>query len=102
MPNIGAPELIIIAIALIVLFGATKLPTFARSIGRSMRIFKSEVKGLQGDDKDDKDDKDEDGEQTKASAEEPAEQAKPELTETKSPAPEANAATPSQQSTEQR
>lgn len=98
MPNIGAPELIIIAIALIVLFGATKLPTFARSIGRSMRIFKSEVKGLQGDD-DEKDDK---GEQTKASAEEPAEEAKPELTEAKSPAPEANAASPSQQSTEQR
>lgn len=93
MPNIGAPELIIIAVALIVLFGATKLPTFARSIGRSMRIFKSEVKGLQKDDEGDGDD-------TKAAAaEEPADKAKPELTE-KAPASEATASTPAQQSTE--
>lgn len=61
MPNIGAPELIIIAIALVVLFGATKLPTFARSVGRSMRIFKSEVKGMQDDDSTDEKDKDKDG-----------------------------------------
>lgn len=95
MPNIGAPELIIIAIALIVLFGATKLPTFARSIGRSMRIFKSEVKGLQKDD--------EDGEDTKAAAtDEAADKANPELTEAKAPASEATAATPSQQPTDQR
>ncbi|MQA01328.1 MAG: twin-arginine translocase TatA/TatE family subunit [Streptosporangiales bacterium] len=56
MPNIGATELIIIAVVIVVLFGATKLPTFARSVGRSMRIFKSEAKGLQDDDEaDDKD-----------------------------------------------
>ncbi|MQA78952.1 MAG: twin-arginine translocase TatA/TatE family subunit [Streptosporangiales bacterium] len=58
MPNIGAPELIIIAVALVVLFGATKLPTFARSVGRSMRIFKSEVKGMQDDDATEEKDKD--------------------------------------------
>lgn len=52
MPSIGAPELIIVAVALILLFGATKLPTLARSVGRSMRIFKSEVKGLRKDDED--------------------------------------------------
>ncbi len=51
MPDLGAPELIIIAVVAVVLFGSKKLPEAARSIGRSMRIFKSEVKGLQDDDK---------------------------------------------------
>jgi sec-independent protein translocase protein TatA len=41
---------VIIAIVLVVLFGSAKLPGAARSIGRSMRIFKSEVKGLHDDD----------------------------------------------------
>jgi sec-independent protein translocase protein TatA len=51
MPDLGAPELIIIAVVAVVLFGSKKLPEAARSIGRSLRIFKSEVKGLQEDDK---------------------------------------------------
>ena len=34
-----------------VLFGSKKLPDAARSIGRSMRIFKAETKGLREDDK---------------------------------------------------
>ncbi|QTH58826.1 Sec-independent protein translocase subunit TatA [Corynebacterium hindlerae] len=50
MPNLGPTELIIIAIVLIVLFGSKKLPDAARSLGRSMRIFKSEVKEMQNDD----------------------------------------------------
>ena len=37
--------LIIIVIA-IVLFGAPKLPGLARSVGQSLRIFKSEVREL--------------------------------------------------------
>lgn len=37
--------LILLLIALL-LFGATKLPTLARSLGRSARILKSEAKGL--------------------------------------------------------
>ena len=43
----GPTELIIIAVVLILLFGAKKLPDAARSLGRSMRIFKSEVKEMQ-------------------------------------------------------
>ncbi|MFV8380142.1 Sec-independent protein translocase subunit TatA [Corynebacterium hindlerae] len=45
----GPQELIIIAIVLILLFGAKKLPDAARSLGRSMRIFKSEVREMQND-----------------------------------------------------
>jgi sec-independent protein translocase protein TatA len=41
---------IIVVIAFVALFGAAKLPIFARSLGQSMRIFKSEVRGLKEDD----------------------------------------------------
>ena len=37
---LGTPELIIIAVLVLVLFGAKKLPTFARSLGKSMGEFK--------------------------------------------------------------
>jgi sec-independent protein translocase protein TatA len=51
MPNIGAPEIIIIAVVLILLFGWKRLPDAARSLGRSMRIFKSEVHEMKNDGK---------------------------------------------------
>ena len=50
MPSLGTPEIIIIAIVLLVLFGSAKLPKAARSLGQSMRIFKAETKGLRGED----------------------------------------------------
>jgi sec-independent protein translocase protein TatA len=37
---LGTPELLIIAVLVLVLFGAKKLPTFARSLGKSMGEFK--------------------------------------------------------------
>ncbi|MDX8035499.1 Sec-independent protein translocase subunit TatA [Lentzea sp. BCCO 10_0856] len=46
MPNLGPTELIIIAVVIILLFGAKKLPDMARSLGRSAKIFKAETKGL--------------------------------------------------------
>ena len=46
------PALLIVLILLVVLlFGAKRLPDAARSIGRSMRIFKSEVKEMKDDDR---------------------------------------------------
>jgi sec-independent protein translocase protein TatA len=39
-------HLLIVAIVVIVLFGSKKLPDTARSLGRSMRILKSEAKAL--------------------------------------------------------
>ncbi|HKM24108.1 MAG TPA: Sec-independent protein translocase subunit TatA [Corynebacterium sp.] len=50
MPNIGPAELLILVLVLVLLFGAKKLPDAARSLGRSMRIFKSEVKEMSNDD----------------------------------------------------
>lgn len=49
MPNLGPTELIIIAVVVILLFGWKKLPDAARSVGRSMRIFKSEVSEMKND-----------------------------------------------------
>lgn len=51
MPSgIGAPEILIVAVVVMVLFGAKRLPDSARALGRSMRIFKAETKGLRSDD----------------------------------------------------
>lgn len=55
MRNIGAPEIIIIAVLLIVIFGWKRLPDAARSLGRSARVFKSEVDEMKSDGKDGKD-----------------------------------------------
>jgi sec-independent protein translocase protein TatA len=42
-------KILIVAAVLIVLFGSKKLPDAARSLGRSMRILKTEVSGLHED-----------------------------------------------------
>lgn len=49
MGNLGPTELIIIAVVIILLFGAKKMPDMARSLGRSMRIIKAETKGMKQD-----------------------------------------------------
>ena len=48
--GIGPPEIILILLVLVLLFGAKKLPELARGSGRALRIFKSETKGLLDDD----------------------------------------------------
>ena len=47
--NLGAPEIILIVLGVLVLFGYKKLPDAARSFGRSLRIFKGEMRGLKAD-----------------------------------------------------
>lgn len=44
---------IILLLVVVILFGSKRLPDAARSLGKSMRIFKSEVKELQADHKGD-------------------------------------------------
>jgi sec-independent protein translocase protein TatA len=51
--GIGPPEIILILLVLVLLFGAKKLPELARGSGRALRIFKAETKGLMDDDEDD-------------------------------------------------
>lgn len=50
--GLGTPELILILIVVVLLFGASKLPDLARGSGRALRIFKAETKGLMDDDSD--------------------------------------------------
>lgn len=49
--------IIILLTVILVLFGAKRLPDSARSLGRSMRIFKSEIKEMNNDDKTAEDEK---------------------------------------------
>jgi len=42
-------HLIILVLIVVLLFGAKRLPDAARSIGKSMKIFKAETKDLAGD-----------------------------------------------------
>lgn len=49
--NFGPGHWAVLAIVMIVLFGAKKLPDAARSLGKSMRIFKAELGELQNEGK---------------------------------------------------
>jgi TatA/E family protein of Tat protein translocase len=51
MPFLREPShILLVLIVLVVLFGAKRLPDSARSLGRSMRIFKSEMKEMKTED----------------------------------------------------
>ncbi|MEA2475987.1 MAG: hypothetical protein QOC87_186, partial [Actinomycetota bacterium] len=42
--DIGAPELIIVLLVVLLLFGASRLPKLARSMGQASKEFKSGMK----------------------------------------------------------
>ena len=42
---------VVVALVVIALFGYKKLPDASRSLGRSLRIFKTEIKGMSEDDR---------------------------------------------------
>ncbi|MGO2718831.1 MAG: Sec-independent protein translocase subunit TatA, partial [Brachybacterium tyrofermentans] len=48
--------IVVVILVVVLLFGANKLPGLARNMGKSMRIFKTEVEEMRGDDKKDEDD----------------------------------------------
>ena len=50
MPDLGFGEILIIALVVFALFGYRRLPDAARSLGRSMRVFRAETRGLGEDD----------------------------------------------------
>ncbi|RAV31495.1 Sec-independent protein translocase subunit TatA [Corynebacterium heidelbergense] len=47
--SLGPWEIALIVLVIFLLFGATRLPNAARSLGRSMRIFKSEMDEMKQD-----------------------------------------------------
>jgi sec-independent protein translocase protein TatA len=44
MAGLGAPELLIVLVVILVLFGGAKLPQLARSLGQARREFEHEVR----------------------------------------------------------
>ncbi len=53
MPNIQAPELIIVLVIVLVLFGGAKLPKLAKSLGQAKKEFEKSSVKEDGDDEDD-------------------------------------------------
>ncbi len=51
MPNLRPMEILLIVLVVLLLFGARRLPELARSVGKSLKIFKTEVKDLRDDDR---------------------------------------------------
>ncbi len=47
--SLGAGEIILIVIAILILFGAKKIPEFAKGIGKGMKEFKKAVKEVEDD-----------------------------------------------------
>ena len=52
MPNIGLPEILIVLVIVLIIFGPKRLPDLGRSLGSGMREFKDAVTGNRKDDDD--------------------------------------------------
>ncbi|MCS5721446.1 Sec-independent protein translocase subunit TatA [Herbiconiux sp. CPCC 203407] len=50
LANLNGWHLVIILVVILLLFGATRLPALSKSLGQSMRIFRSETKAMQKED----------------------------------------------------
>jgi sec-independent protein translocase protein TatA len=46
MPNLGVPELLVILVIVVIIFGSSKLPQLGKGIGEGIRNFR---KGMRGD-----------------------------------------------------
>lgn len=49
LPNLGTGEIIIIAFAILLIFGGKKIPELMKGIGKGVRNFKEGVKGIEED-----------------------------------------------------
>jgi sec-independent protein translocase protein TatA len=66
--NFGTPEILLVLLAVVLLFGASRLPQLARSVGQSRKAFKEGMREA-GEDEDDATSK---PKQINANAEQPA------------------------------
>lgn len=49
LPNMGFGEMAVIALVVLLLFGAKRLPELAKSLGNSVNLFKQGLKGVTDD-----------------------------------------------------
>ena len=47
----GGMQILLILVVILLIFGASRLPALAKSVGQSARVFKDEVKQMKNDDK---------------------------------------------------
>ena len=53
MPNLGLPELLVILVIVVLVFGAGKIPQLGKGLGEGIKNFKDAMKdGQSGDSKD--------------------------------------------------
>lgn len=52
--NIGLPEILVVLVIALIIFGPKRLPELGKSLGRGIREFRSSISGQDDDDEDDK------------------------------------------------
>lgn len=73
MPSLGFPELMIILVVIALLFGASRLPKLARSVGQSAKEFRKGLEGAEDDDEEDEEPKSKKAKKAKTSTSEDSE-----------------------------
>jgi sec-independent protein translocase protein TatA len=49
MPHLGVPELLIILVIIILIFGVGKLPQIGKALGQGIREFRESSQGVEGE-----------------------------------------------------
>ena len=52
MPNIGFPEIVVLLVLALIIFGPKRLPELGKSLGKGIREFRSSVSGDHEDEED--------------------------------------------------
>ena len=52
MPNIGFPEIVVLLVLALIIFGPKRLPELGKSLGKGIREFRSSVSGDKEDEED--------------------------------------------------
>ena len=47
--NLGTPEILLIALVVLLLFGGKKIPELMKGLGKGVKSFKDGVKGIEND-----------------------------------------------------